>query len=789
MERWSVNARVRTSEGDEHGLSVLFLCYRATPDEPSPHDPAHALIWSHTHAATSTYSYESWMDGAAFAATRSAVRDDTRWDPRVRRAVEEALDGGRPLLPDRLLEAPVRLSTRPLGLDFGGVATLRRHPDGSYHLTVTGQEESFDLVLQPGKKPVPLGDDGAMPLWWPDKAHKDSIDSVYTYCVPRLGARGSLALPGRAPARVVGEAWLEHSFGGGGRRDPRLDKGLDAAAVQVELQLDNGWDVAALRTSLVDIKATSAGSAEPGGRWATPAATAQQNDHIGAWAELSQRTICTTVSPDGVHRPVTGDLTVSQYWVSPLTMNSYPLGMRLRIPDLALDVRLTPPVREQESRPLVTGLAFWQGQSRIEGTMDGRPVSGHAFVEIVPPNTISDLEDQMRRVRQITHAEVRLLYPDAPDPAVVHSIAGLDGHQPLDDSAAAQVHASLVTPVRHVIDLGGKTWRSLAAMCVMALFGQEAERYRSLMAVTELLHTGALIVDDVEDNSPLRRGGPAAHQVFGVPTAINAGTNAYFILDRVADDILPDDPALRLRVYQTYLRGLRAAHAGQALDIAGHDEVMDAAVATGDATELLQRLHSNHRLKTAYPVRAITEISALLAGADEPQITAIGHYAEALGVAYQISDDVADLHGIGTMERHGHRRAAKRVAEDLQNGKVTMPLALAVPLLPAKHRRAVWNTVRGGKATPVTALAVARTLIECGAVDACRAHATTLLDESWTALDTALPPTMPKALLRALGWYAAQREDDIPDQPTIPRVPHPRTWRWATKIPFRPQRP
>ncbi|MEU1374281.1 polyprenyl synthetase family protein [Streptomyces triculaminicus] len=752
VERWCVNARVRMAEGGEHGLSVLFLCHRQDPGDTPARPSAHTLIWSHTDHTTNGHTFESWMDDAAFARARSAIQDGGgAWDPHVRRAVLDALADGRPLLPDRLLPAPVRVDAHRLDLDFGGVATLRRNPDGSYALTVTGQEEGFALTVRPRRAPLPL-------------SAGEGPDGLVVSCLPRMTVDGTLTAPGRAPAPVTGEAWLERSFAGVPGRAPGPN-GAPSARMWAQVRLDNGWDATVLRTSLVEETAD-----------APPPDAAGPDRPMTTHTTTEQHTVCALAGPDRPARRVTADLRTVRHWDSSLTLNSYPVGTRLRIPEAGLDVRLTAAPRDQEVLSMSVGRAFWQGECEVEGTMAGRPVRGHARVEFVPPHAIGDLEDFMRRVGRLTRAEVRRYYPDAADGAALRGLSGLEGHTPLDDSSAAEVHAQLVLPVRHLTDLGGKTWRSFASACVMALFCRQADRYRPLMAVTELLHAGSLIVDDVEDDSPLRRGGPTVHEAFGVPTAINAGTAAYFVFDRVADDVLPEDPVLRLRVYRAFLRALRAGHAGQALDIAGHGPAMDAAVATGDASALLERLHSTHRLKSGLPVRMFAEASALLTGAGEEQIAAIGAYFEAVGVAYQISDDVADLRGIGTVRHQGRRRAAKRVAEDLLNGKVTVPLAHAVPLLSPERRRSVWAAVRGGRATPAVAAAVAAVLTECGAVDAARAHAVRLLDEAWPAVDAALPPTMPKALLRGLGRYAAQREDDVPDvvapaQPPAPRKP------------------
>ncbi|HWO68165.1 MAG TPA: polyprenyl synthetase family protein, partial [Umezawaea sp.] len=305
---------------------------------------------------------------------------------------------------------------------------------------------------------------------------------------------------------------------------------------------------------------------------------------------------------------------------------------------------------------------------------------------------------------------------------------------------------------------GGRGWRTFATCAATEMFGVASDPYTPLLGVVELVHSGNLVVDDVEDGSPLRRGVPAAHVVHGVAAAVNAGTAAYFALDRVVPRILPDDDRLRLRVYQTFLRSVRAGHVGQGVDIAGHRAAMDYAVATGDGRALLDGVRGVLRFKTGMPARAFAEIGALIAGADDERVAAVGDYFEAVGLAYQITDDLMDLGGVTGPAASGAVRATKHVGEDLRAGKVTMPLAHAVGLLPPDRLAAVWTAVRDGRADHATVRGIAGELVECGAVRACHEEARSHVDTAWAALEPLVPNTFTKVVVRALGHYAAQRE-------------------------------
>ena len=89
--------------------------------------------------------------------------------------------------------------------------------------------------------------------------------------------------------------------------------------------------------------------------------------------------------------------------------------------------------------------------------------------------------------------------------------------------------ATLITPIREIADRGGKSWRSYAALACCDVVGGDSRKFAQWLAMPELMHVGSLIVDDVQDKSTVRRGGPRCHVMHGEPIAINAGTAAYFM--------------------------------------------------------------------------------------------------------------------------------------------------------------------------------------------------------------------------------------------------------------------
>jgi geranylgeranyl pyrophosphate synthase len=265
----------------------------------------------------------------------------------------------------------------------------------------------------------------------------------------------------------------------------------------------------------------------------------------------------------------------------------------------------------------------------------------------------------------------------------------------------------------------------------------------------ELIHTGSLIVDDVQDRSDTRRGGIALHHLYGEPLAINTGNICYFIGELFTyNPQLPEH--IRLKVYELYFEMMRAAHAGQALDISGLHYLMPDAVNSGDSSVLEKRIYTTHRLKTATPACTLAKMGGLIGGGSSEEINALSNFFEAIGVAYQIMDDVLNLQGYdGNLKDKG---------EDITAGKITMPVAKAMRLLSLEERKYVWETIQTFPKDKIVIESVIKLMQNCGAIDACWQEADNLMEAAWERVDQVLPDSFFKIRLRAFGWYALKKE-------------------------------
>jgi geranylgeranyl pyrophosphate synthase len=198
-----------------------------------------------------------------------------------------------------------------------------------------------------------------------------------------------------------------------------------------------------------------------------------------------------------------------------------------------------------------------------------------------------------------------------------------------------------------------------------------------------------------------------------------------------------------------YFEALREGHAGQAIDLDGLESFVPAALDSGEFAMLEKRVLAIHRLKTAAPASALARMGGIAGGGSRVQIEALGAYFDALGLAFQIVDDVLNLRGF--------KGELKTTGEDISHGKVTLPVARALGTLPLAERRALWATVSSKPTDPHVVGEAIAVIERCGALDACVKQAQTLVEDAWKALTPLVEDSLAKVMLRAFGWYVLER--------------------------------
>jgi geranylgeranyl diphosphate synthase type II len=230
----------------------------------------------------------------------------------------------------------------------------------------------------------------------------------------------------------------------------------------------------------------------------------------------------------------------------------------------------------------------------------------------------------------------------------------------------------VIEAMRYAVTAGGKRLRPVLALAACEACGGETTAALQPAAALELIHTYSLIHDDLPamDDDDLRRGRPTVHRAFGEAEAILAGD----ALHTLAFDVLARFPLGAPAERRLAAVAIVARRAGLAGMVGGQMADLEAERTSPDP----ERVRWIHVHKTAALIAASTELGAVHAGAGAPQRQALAAYGEALGLAFQIADDVLDC--TATAEALG-----KTPGKDARAGKATYP---ALYGLDASHRRA-----------------------------------------------------------------------------------------------------
>jgi octaprenyl-diphosphate synthase len=221
----------------------------------------------------------------------------------------------------------------------------------------------------------------------------------------------------------------------------------------------------------------------------------------------------------------------------------------------------------------------------------------------------------------------------------------------------------------HLIEAGGKRVRPLLTLAAARMFGYDGPHHVSLAATVEFIHTATLLHDDVVDESAQRRGRPTANLLWDNKSSVLVGD---YLFAR-SFQLMTSTGSLRV------------------LDILSN---ASATIAEGEVLQLTaaQNLATTEdvylrviRGKTAALFAAATEVGGVIAGASEAEVDALRVYGDALGIAFQIVDDLLDYGGSSVA-------IGKNTGDDFRERKLTLPVIRAVSKADAEER-AFWVRV------------------------------------------------------------------------------------------------
>jgi geranylgeranyl pyrophosphate synthase len=309
------------------------------------------------------------------------------------------------------------------------------------------------------------------------------------------------------------------------------------------------------------------------------------------------------------------------------------------------------------------------------------------------------------------------------------------------------LNKALVDPIWEFLERGGKRWRPTLFLLICEALGKDPEDFVDFAIIPEVIHNGTLIVDDIEDASEYRRGKPCTYKVYGLDIAINAGNAMYYLpLLPLIENRQKIPPQKLSKIHTVYVQEMINLSLGQAMDIAWHRGLADADKV--DEKDYMQMC----AYKTGTLARMAAKIAAIFADAGGELAEKLARFAESVGVAFQMQDDVLDLTGKEFTEKKGGR------GQDITEGKLSLLVIHTLKVAEAKEGRRlveILNMHTSNQKLKDEAIAIMK---RNGSIDYVKNLSGKMVQESWSEAERLLPASEAKEKLKAFAEFLIERK-------------------------------
>ncbi len=295
-------------------------------------------------------------------------------------------------------------------------------------------------------------------------------------------------------------------------------------------------------------------------------------------------------------------------------------------------------------------------------------------------------------------------------------------------------HAPRIPEVTaHLVEAGGKRLRPLLTLAAARLCGYRGDHHIRLAATVEFIHTATLLHDDVVDESHRRRGRPTANLLWDNKSSVLVGD---YLFAR-SFQLMTETGSMAVLSILSDAAAMIAE--GEVLQLTAAQNL-----STGEETYLRVV-----RGKTAALFAAAAEVGGVIAGAPAAQVAALRTYGDALGIAFQMVDDLLDYGG--TSETIG-----KNTGDDFRERKVTLPVIRALARADVDERAFWVRVIEKGQQTEGDFVAARALMVRHGALEATRAAALHWSDTARAALAD-LPDDPLRGMLDDLAGFVVAR--------------------------------
>ncbi|MCW4028636.1 MAG: polyprenyl synthetase family protein [Candidatus Bathyarchaeota archaeon] len=305
---------------------------------------------------------------------------------------------------------------------------------------------------------------------------------------------------------------------------------------------------------------------------------------------------------------------------------------------------------------------------------------------------------------------------------------------------------AIAEPIWDMLDRGGKRWRPALFLLICEALGKTADYCLDFSVIPEVIHNGTLVIDDIEDSSEVRRGKPCTYKLFGLDISVNAGNAMYYLpLLPIMANRNKLSAEMQRDVYEVYVQEMINLSMGQAMDIAWHRGIANADdLAEADYLQMCA-------YKTGTLARMAAKMAAVLAEAKPALVEKLGRFAESIGVAFQMQDDILDLTGAEFAKSKGC------VGGDITEGKRSLLVIYTLKVASAKDKARLLE-ILGMHTSDQTLRDEAIAIMQkYGAMDHVKATAENMVAESWAEAEKLLPTPEAKEKLKAFAEFLIKR--------------------------------
>ncbi len=355
---------------------------------------------------------------------------------------------------------------------------------------------------------------------------------------------------------------------------------------------------------------------------------------------------------------------------------------------------------------------------------------------------MADIQDYIKSKTKEIDDEIRKYLTEKTSDRYIKSLLGNSGFKFHEES----IDKSIMEPIIYLLNMGGKRLRPIMTLLTIEAFGKKGDDFVEFAIVPEIVHTGTLIHDDMEDKTDFRRGSLAVHKKFGEDIALNVGDFLFFFpLGAVIDSRRIDIPT-KYAIVSELMRTMRGLGLGQGSDLAWHNNLVEDASSI-KVENYMQMCYGKTGALTSFSMK----LGAILAGAKREDVEKMGLFGGSLGVAFQIEDDILNLRKNKLSDNKGG------VGDDITEGKMTLMAIYAMNNAPKKDSNRLLEILKMHTKDKKLIDEAINILESSGAIEFADRTKYEIISKAWKEVESILPDSESKMRMRQLAEMIVHR--------------------------------